>query len=331
MVINLLDEKDEKRVVKRRELVSVIIPCYRSENTICKLVNLTLSAIQMSGRDAEFILVNDYSPDGTYSMICTLVDKGMPVIGVDLARNFGQHSAIMAGLHYVSGDIVLLMDDDMQTHPSQVSVLLQGLDDSSVDVVFGRYPKRKEAFWRRVGSAFTRWTMRVMVGMPKGLMPSSFIAMRRSIAETMIEYTGPYPFITGLVFQSTSHVGEVSVQHFERESGSSGYTFKSLVRLWMTIMNFSMAPLRLASALGAVIGLFGLIAAVSLIIRKLLVPETPVGWSSTMVTILVCSGLIIMFLGIVGEYVGRIFMTSNHVPQYIIRERIGGELVDNNN
>lgn len=304
-------------------LVSVVIPCYRSQGTIAKVVRMTHEELARAGYGSEFILVNDCSPDETFAEIQKLVGEGMPVTGIDLARNFGQHAAIMAGMRYVRGELVLLMDDDMQTHPSQAGKLLQGLDDLQADAVFARYPVRREALWRRMGSAFARWTMRVMAGVPAGMVPSSYVALRRSVAQAMSEYSGPFPFVTGLIFQSTSHIGEVSVEHFDREVGASGYTFGTLVRLWSTILNFSMVPLRLATIAGGMMGLTGLCAALYLIIQKLLVPEISIGWSSIMVVILFCSGMIILSMGIVGEYVGRIFMTANHAPQYVVRTIIG--------
>lgn len=316
---------DETIKSGRKGLVSVVIPCYRSQETIAKVVRLTRDELAQAGYDSEFILVNDCSPDGTFAEIQKLAEEGLPVTGIDLSRNFGQHAAIMAGLRFVKGDLALLMDDDMQTHPSQARILLQELDDPQLDVVFARYPVRKEALWRRLGSWFTRWTMRVMARVPSGIVPSSYVALRKGVVDAMVEYTGPFPFITGLIFQSTSRVGDVPVEHFDREVGTSGYTLRSLVRLWSTILNFSMAPLRLASIVGSAMGFLGLCEALYLVIRKYIVPGIPVGWSSTMVAILVCSGMIILFMGIVGEYVGRIFMTANHTPQYIIRKRVEGD------
>ena len=305
-------------------LVSVIIPCYRSERTIGKVVRLTKGELERAGHACEFVLVNDCSPDGTFAEIARLAAEGLPVTGIDLARNFGQHAALMAGMRHASGDVVLLMDDDMQTHPSQVAALLCGLDDPRLDVVFARYPERREKLWRRLGSAFTRWSLRVMAGVPAGIVPSSFVAMRSGVARAVVEYTGPFPFVTGLIFQSTSRVGDIPIEHFDREEGESGYTLRSLVRLWSTILNFSLVPLRIASLVGAAMGIVGLCAALFLVVRKLVVPDIAIGWSSMMVTTLVCSGLIILFMGVVGEYVGRIFMTANRAPQYVVREQVGG-------
>jgi len=298
--------------------VTVAIPCYKSEKTIGKVVRLSREELRGLGYATEFVLVDDCSGDGTYDEICRLARESDDVFGINLAKNSGQHAAIMCALHHVHGDIVVLMDDDMQTHPSQLRLMLEALTDD-VDVVFGKYPRRKEALWRRMGSAFWRWSMRVMTSCPRHIELTSFVAMRRRVVDEMVRYDGPYPVIQGLVFRATSHVVNADVQHFDREVGTSGYTLKALIRLWSNILNFSMMPLRAATAIGSIMGIIGLISVVFLTIRKLMLPETPMGWSSTMVTLLTCSGLVILTLGIVGEYVGRVFMTANRTPQFVER------------
>ena len=302
-------------------MVSVVIPCYRSEKTIAKVVGMTRHELASLGYKTQFVLVNDCSPDNTFQAIEGLC-LNEDVIGVDLAKNFGQHSAILCGLSHVQGDLVLLMDDDLQTHPSQIKTLMRALEESDADVVFARYPKREEALWRQLGSAFWRWTMRVMTGCPKDIELTSFVLMRGWVAQRISEYDGPFPVLQGLVFQVTSHVINADVEHFEREVGSSGYTLKSLVRLWSNALNFSMLPLRVATATGAAMGIIGVVAALVLIVRKIIHPDIPVGWSSIMVTLLTCSGILLVAMGIVGEYVGRIFMTSNKSPQYVERKTL---------
>lgn len=303
--------------------ISVVIPCYRSELTIGKVVDQTRDELVRMGYGCQFVLVNDCSPDGTYDVLEFLASERPDVQAIDLARNFGQHAAIMCGLHHATGDVVVLMDDDMQTHPSQLEAMIAALT-ADVDVVFGRYPRRREALWRRFGSAFWRWTMRVMTGCPKGVELSSFVVMRGWVAREMARYSGPYPVVQGLVFRVSSRVANANVAHFERESGTSGYTLRSLVKLWSNVINFSMAPLRAATLLGTCMGATGLLAALYLLVRKLVRPDIPVGWSSTMVTLLTCAGLVILSIGVVGEYVGRVFMTANGTPQFVERDACGG-------
>ena len=302
--------------------VSVVIPCYYSEGLIEKVVTLTRDELTGAGYEYEFVLVNDGSTDGTFDAIRRLTAADNNIVGINCAKNLGQHSAIMAGLQQTRGDVIMIMDDDMQTHPSQCLKLLRALENSDYDVVFAKWPEHKEAWWRRLGSNFTVWSMRVMTGRPKDLYMSNFIVMRRHVRDEVIRYTGPYVYIQGLLFRATKNMANVEVEHFEREIGQSGYNFKQLVRLWSIVLNFSMLPLRAVSATGLVIGFLGLIAAVVIVIQKFLNPAMQAGWPSQMAVTAVIGGLVLISLGIVGEYLGRMFMTINNAPQYVLKETI---------
>ncbi|RDB65518.1 glycosyltransferase family 2 protein [Gordonibacter pamelaeae] len=299
-----------------RTVVSVVIPCYFSEATIAKVVHQTRDELVKKFFDYEFILVNDGSTDRTFREIETLCREDHKVVGIDFAKNSGQHSAIIAGLNYASGDLIMVMDDDLQTHPSQCLKLIEAMD-GGYDVVFACYPEHKEAWWRRLGSLFTVWSMRVLTQRPKGIVASSFFVMRKYIAEEIIRYRGPYVYIQGLIFRSTWNIGNVEVRHFERESGRSGYTFKTLLRLWSTVLGFSLLPLRLCSAIGMLMGGGGIVGAIFLVVQRLLNEDMQLGWSSLMVAVLICSGAIMVFMGLIGEYLGRLFMTINNAPQYV--------------
>ena len=303
--------------------VSVVIPCYYSEATIGKVVALTRDVLRERGDAYEFVLVNDGSTDGTFARIRELAEADPCVHGVCLSRNFGQHNAIMAGLARVRGHVVMLMDDDMQTHPSQCSRLLDEMETGAWDVVFARYPAQREAAWRRLGSRFAVATERALMGCPKGIDTTSFFVMRDFVAHEVTRYAGPYVSVQGLIFRVTRTVCNVDVEHFEREQGTSGYTFGSLVRLWSSVLTFSVVPLRAASVVGSLLGLAGVVGAIALVVRRVLDPTVQQGWSSLMVTVLICSGLTIAFLGLAGEYLGRLFMTANREPQYVVRETVG--------
>lgn len=303
--------------------VSVVIPCYYSEKTIGKVVSLTRKELQAKGWETEFILVNDGSKDQTFQQIQALCAEDPDIVGVDCAKNLGQHSALMAGLRLASGELILVMDDDMQTHPSQCAKLVKAiLDTPSADIVFAKWPEQKEALWRRLGSAFTTWSFRVMTNRPKEIYSSNFFVIRNYVRDEVVRYTGPYPYVQGLLFRATDNVINADVEHFDRESGTSGYTFKSLVRLWANILGFSMLPLRVASILGACIGVIGIISAIAVVISRAIDPTMALGWPSTMAALLTCSGLILLFMGIIGEYIGRLFMTANNSPQYVMRNVI---------
>ncbi|MEG1825685.1 MAG: glycosyltransferase family 2 protein [Gordonibacter sp.] len=300
--------------------ISVVIPCYYSEKVIADVVSQTRAELVASGYDYEFVLVNDGSRDKTFQAIEKLCEEDTRIKGIDLMRNFGQHNAIMAGLHETTGDAVLLMDDDMQTHPSQCLALIKGLEDG-VDVVFAKFHIHKESLFRRCGSWFAMFTIRVLAGCPKGITDSNFLVMRACVRDEMLYYASSSVYIQGLIFRTTDRMVNVEVEHFDRQEGDSGYTLKSLLRLWSTILNFSVTPLRIASVLGVLMGGVGLIGAISLFIERLFDPSMQLGWASTMVAILVCSGVILVFMGFLGEYVGRLFMTVNKNPQFIVRTR----------
>lgn len=301
-------------------LVSVVIPCYYSENMIGDVVSQTRAELEKAGYDHEFILVNDGSTDGTFDVISRLCRDDAHVVGINCAKNSGQHNAIMAGLREAQGSLILLMDDDMQTHPSQCVKLLDSIGDS--DVVFASWPEHKQAWWRELGSKFTVWSMRKLTNRPRNIYASNFVVMKRHVRDEIVRYKGPYVYIQGLIFRATANIKNVEVVHFERASGSSGYTLRTLVRLWSTVLNFSMVPLRLATVVGAVLGMVGIIAALLVFVMRIMDPNMQAGWPSLMATILACSGLIILFLGLIGEYLGRVFMTLNNAPQYVLKETI---------
>ncbi len=303
-------------------LVSVVIPCYYSEGMIEKVVTLTRDEFVAAGYDYEFVLVNDGSTDGTFAAITRLVQADRNVVGIDCAKNLGQHNAIMAGLQKTRGDLIMVMDDDMQTHPSQCPKLLQAIQDGSYDVVLGKWSEQKEAWWRRAGSAFAEWSMRVMTKSPKDLFMGNFIVMRRHVRDEVVRYTGPYVYVQGLTWRATSNMANVEIEHFDREMGESGYTLKRLVQLWSVILNFSMMPLRTASVLGSVMGLVGLLAAIVIVISKFADPTMQAGWPSMMAAIAIVGGLILLGLGVVGEYLGRMFMVVNKAPQYVVRQTL---------
>lgn len=301
---------------------SIVIPCYRSSATISKVVTMTMQ--EMTGKEIEFILVNDCSPDEgkTYHAIKVLSEKYTNVIAVDLAKNAGQHNAVMAGLNYAQGDYIIAMDDDMQTHPSQIHKLLAEVEQG-YDIVYAYYPQKKHSWYRNIGSAINFWTVRKLIGKPKDLKTSSFWVIKRFVRDYVIQYKNAYSYIQGLFLRTTRNIKSVPVEHFERESGTSNYTFKALIKLWSNVIGFSVVPLRLAAILGGTFSFVGIFGAVFIIIRKILFHVTVEGWTSLMVAICFFSGIILFFMGLIGEYIGRMFLANNNQPQYVVRSVSG--------
>ena len=302
------------------ELLSFVIPCYRSEQTIASVVDKIIETVTNDGRyDYEIICVNDCSPDNTLDVLNRLADSNEKIIVLDLARNFGQHSAIMAGFNYVSGDIIVCLDDDGQTPPEECFKLIDKLNEG-YDLVSAKYPKKKESLFRRFGSWTAVKMAERLISMPKNIELNSYYAVRRFVVEETIKYRNAYPYVHGLELRVTRKIACVEVEHRAREVGRSGYTLSKLIGLWITgFTAFSEKPLRIASGTGALCAFAGFIFGIVIIIKKLLNPGVPVGYSSLMAVILFVSGFIMLMLGLIGEYIGKIYICINNAPQYVVR------------
>lgn len=302
--------------------ISYVIPCYRSEKTISYVVEGITTVMQQYKErySYEIILVNDCSPDNTYDTICSLAKENEHIIGVNLAKNFGQQGALMAGFSRVSGDLVFCLDDDGQTDPSEIPKII-GKYEEGYDVVYARYKKKKHSAFRNFGSRVNDWMATVMVGKPKDLYASSFYIAERYVIDEVIKCENPYPYILGLILRTTQSITNVDVIHQERMEGRSGYTFAKLLGLWMNgFTAFSVLPLRIAMVVGLVTSFLAIVFMIAIIINKLMSPEVPMGWSSLASILLFVSGIMMCMMGLLGEYIGRLYVTQNKAPQYVIRE-----------
>ena len=307
-------------------MYSFVIPCYNSSESIRHVVELTMEEMEkMNRREFEFVLVNDYSSSTkTMPVLKKLAEEYPCVTVLNLAKNAGQHNAIMAGLNYAKGDILIGMDDDMQTHPSQLPYLFEEFE-KGYDIVYGYYPEKKHSAFRNFGSWVNYISVRILIGKPKELKTSSYWVARKFVRDSVIEYQAPYAYIQGLFLRTTRNISCIPIQHFQREEGESNYTFKRLLKLWSNIIGFSITPLRLTEYCGFGLSLLSIIAAVVVLIRKILNPAMALGWPSLMIVICFFSGIQLMFLGLIGEYIGRMFLGLNRQPQYVIREVIRQE------
>lgn len=303
---------------------SVVIPCYSSSHTIKDVVDNTSAELnKLAKNDFEFILVDDFSPDGgdTVAVLKSLADKYKFVTVVELARNAGQHNAIMAGLAQAQGDCIILMDDDGQTHHSQLPKLLDAMTDD-YDVVYGYYPDKKHSAFRNFGSWVNHTLVRILIGKPKDMKTSSFCVMRKFVRDSIINYPAQYTHMQGLILRtvSTKRIASVPIEHFDRAYGESGYTLKKLVKLTLNVAGFSILPLTIVKRIGELVSAIGLVGAVILLVKKLIHPSIVLGWSSLIVAIFFFSGVILLTLGIVGEYIGKMFLTMSNYPQYVVRD-----------
>lgn len=301
-------------------LTSFVIPCYRSSHTIGHVVDEIRTA--MEGSRYEIILVNDSSPDDTFSTITRLCEEDSRIVGVNLNTNFGQHAAIMAGLGVTKGDVVVCLDDDGQTPANEVHKLLDEIENGR-DVVYAKYANKKHSAFRNWGSHLNDLMLRFMCNKPKNLKVSSYFAAKRLIVDEMIKYTNPYPYVIGLVLRSTKNISNVEVTHREREEGKSGYTLGKLINLWLNgFTAFSIKPLRIATAVGGFMAVGSFIYGIVTIILKIIGINSVMGFSALMTVTTFIGGINLLMLGIIGEYIGRIYISLNKSPQYIVKETI---------
>ncbi|MEG1876012.1 MAG: glycosyltransferase family 2 protein [Lachnospiraceae bacterium] len=304
-----------------KQLISFVIPCYCSALTIEHVVTEVKQTMsKMPQYETEIILVNDSSPDDTFAVITSLCRDNPNIIGINLAKNFGQHAALMAGFHYCTGNIVVCLDDDGQTPADEVGKLLDKIE-SGADAVYAKYEHKKHSVLRNLGSKVNELMAQYMLGKPKELYVSSYFAARRFVIQEMLRYDNSYPYVIGLVLRATKKIENVVVQHRERERGSSGYTLSKLLGLWFNgFTAFSVKPLRVATVIGAFCAALGFAYGIYTIIKRLMNPLVPAGFSSLMAALMFIGGMLMLMLGLVGEYIGRIYISMNNAPQYVIRE-----------
>lgn len=308
-------------------LYSIIIPCYKSAHTIRQVVELSAEKLDELGRAPyEFLLVDDASPDGgeTLRELRSLADEYEFVRVIELAQNSGQHNAVMAGLNYAEGDVLLAMDDDLQTHPSQLPKLFEKFDEG-YDIVYGYYPQKHHSLFRNFGSWVNYISVRILIGKPKELKTSSFWIIRKFVRDYVVQYRSHYTHLQGLFLRTTRSIASVPVEHFDRAYGESGYTLRKLISLWSNIMGYSIVPLRIATRVGAFFSLLSILGALAIVLKKIFAPTSAVGWYSLIVSIFFLSGLIMMFLGLIGEYLGRLFQAQTNEPQFVVRRLYTGE------
>ena len=312
--------------------ISFVIPCYRSEKMIGKVIEEIKTTMEgMLQYTYEVVLINDCSPDNTFEAIKELAAQYSFVKGINLARNFGQHAALMAGFRHISGDVVVCLDDDGQPPADEVGKLLTKIEEGE-DVVYAKYEHKQHSAFRNLGSKVNEIMTRFMLGKPKELYISSYFAARRFVIDDVIRYENSYPYVIGLVLRATKRISNVTVNHREREEGTSGYTLKKLLGLWFNgFTAFSVKPLRIATVMGGVSALGGFAYGLYTVLKKLIIPDVPVGFSALMSAIVIFGGMIMLMLGLIGEYIGRIYISLNSAPQYVIRDVVNIDVKEEKN
>lgn len=306
----------------RKPELSIVIPVYNSQETIKNLVDTLIRELEGKYK-YELVLVNDGSQDNSYDICKQMAMENEQIKFLTFYRNFGQANAILAGFHEADGDIVIVMDDDLQNPPSEIHKLIACINDGN-EFAYGK-PKGKmeQNLWRRLASYLNVRTAEIAFKKPKGLYPSSYYALRADIVKEVIKYNGPFPYISGLVLRITRNGVNVPVEHHKRRFGTTQYNFTRLVLLWLSgITNFSILPLRLSSFFGSLIAVTGFLYLLIILIQTVLYPQHYLmGWPSVVALIVFFAGVQLFSLGIVGEYIGRIFLLLNNTPQFVVRER----------
>ncbi len=303
--------------------ISFVIPCYGSEQTIefvTEEIREKLS--ERPGFDYEIIAVNDCSPDNVWDVLLRLAGADSRIKLIGLAKNMNRPGAVMAGLGMASGDYVVVMDDDGQCPMDRFWDLLAPVE-GEYDVSMAGYPSRKQSAFKDFGTFVNKKMTEYMLDRPKELEFTNFMVLRRYVVEELCKYRNPYPYMTGLILRTTRRIISVPMEERERYSGNSGFTFKKMVNLWMNgLTAFSIKPLRLSSLLGFIIAAVGFVYALIVVIRKIITPEIAAGYSSLMAVLLLIGGMLMLLLGVIGEYVGRIYISLNNSPQYVIRDLV---------
>lgn len=302
--------------------ISVVIPLYNSENTINYVIDELESELpKLSHLCYEIILVNDCGPDNVLEVVKKRAAENSNIKVLNLAKNVGQTLAMFAGFEYASGDYIVNMDDDYQTPGYEIKKMVAKLEKENLDVIFAKYEQQKQSAFRRLGSRINAKMAEAMAGKPKGLRSNAFFVIRSFVKDEILKYKNNYPYVFGIIYACTCRIANVYTDHRPRKEGKSNYSFRRLFGLWANgFLSFSIKPLRLCTAIGSIIAAISCVIAIVLIIGRIHNPDAPLGWTSTIVVIMFFAGVQLISIGLLGEYLGRLYISSSNLPRYIVRE-----------
>jgi len=304
-------------------LISFILPCFGSENTVEYVVaEIDAKVAERPEHQYEIIAVNDCSPDGVWNVLLKMAEKNSNLKLIDLAKNMNRPGAVMAGLRMSLGSIVIVMDDDGQCPVTELWRLIEPLE-MDFDVSIAKYPERKQTTFKNFATWVNKKMAEIVIRKPKDLDFTNFMAMRRYVVDELVRYRNPYPYMTGLLLRTTKYITSVPMEERKRHAGSTTFTFVKMLSLWINgLTAFSVRPLRIASFLGLMLATIGFLYGVFTAANKLLHPSIPAGFSSILVFLLIIGGILMLMLGLIGEYIGRIYISLNSSPQYVVRRKV---------
>ena len=309
-----------------KTLLSFVIPCYRSELTIEKVINEIIETVSQrsDNYDYEVICVNDCSPDNVLSVLKKISKANLKIKVIDFAKNMGKHSAILAGYAYINGDYIINIDDDFQCPVNELWHMLEPLEKGGFDCSSAKYYKKKQSFIKNIGSNINLIISSIMLSKPKNLRFENFTVLKRYVADEIVKYNKPYPYLEGLIYRVTTRIAIVEMNERSRgDDKQTGFTLKKSISLWLNgFTSFSIKPLRISTVLGFLFALIGFVVGLVMVIHKIINPDVPAGYTSLIAVQLLVGGILMILLGLIGEYVGRIYICLNNTPQYVIREKI---------
>lgn len=306
-----------------QKIISFIIPCYGSEKTIEPVIEEIVTVVsKRKNYDYEIVAINDKSPDNVWDVLKKLSSNNKKIKSICLAKNMNRPGALMAGMANAIGDYIVLMDDDGQCPMDNLWRLVQQLEEG-YDIAIAKYPEKKQSKFKNFGSSINKFMTEIIIGKPKDLMFTNFAILKKFVVDEILKYNNPYPYMTGLMLRTTSDIINVEMEERERICGKTNFTFRKMFSLWINgFTAFSIKPLRISTVLGLCSSLFGFIYGIVVIIKKLISPQIMQGYSSLAAIILFVGGIIMLMLGLIGEYLGRIYISINNSPQYVIKEKI---------
>ena len=300
--------------------ISIVIPVFNSAKTVEKLMSEIFTALNADNYAYETIFVNDSSSDSSSISLDNIDSKYQNISIIELGKNSGQDNAIMAGLRYASGKYIVIMDDDLQHHPRYIPELLNEMSDYT-DVCYANFPIKKQKFYKNLGSWFANSCATILLKKPKDIYLSPYKIFNAEIVSEIIKYAGPYPYLDGLIFRVTNKIKQINVDHSERYAGKGNYTLRKSIKVWANLAtNFSILPLRLSTIFGFLAAISGFLLGGFYIVSFFLSDHTPEGWSSIAVLVLFFGGIQLIAIGVIGEYLGRLFLLNNKEPQYVLKQ-----------
>lgn len=304
--------------------VAITIPCYYSKKNIVNVVNEIHDVFKDKEEyDLLVFCINDGSTDETFDYITELSQQYDFVSGFDLSKNYGQATGRLVPLSYIDDiDYLIYMDDDGQHDPQDIFRLIEKVDEG-YDVVYANFPDKAHSFMKKLASNINTAIMHYSVGKPKDVHLSSFYAINGMMVEAIKSYKSPFPTMLGYIMQVTNKITNIDAVHRSRIEGHSGYNLKKMIRLWMDgFVNFSIVPLRISSFVGVAVAVIGFVSALFMICKKLFIGGVANGFTMMFSAFMIIGGFILVSLGLIGEYLGRIYLTISDMPQFNVRRKV---------